>query len=73
MDAILQMRPSMKYLDEADVKKKNSRKVIEDEDMVDVENDDEEEENEEKPQLVALKVCDVCELVHKTLHVRLFT
>ena len=41
MDAILQMRPSMKYLDEADVKKKNSRKVIEDEDMVDVENDDE--------------------------------
>lgn len=57
LDAIVQLRPSMKYLDEADKKKKSAKKTIDDEEMIDAMEEDE-EENEERPQLVALKVCD---------------
>eukprot|EP00250_Pteridium_aquilinum_P012057 c20483_g1_i1 orf=65-2383(+) len=55
LDALVQLRPSMKYLDEADKKKKSAKKTIEDEDMTEA-MDEDEEEGEEKPQLVALKV-----------------
>lgn len=56
LDAIVQLRPSMKYLDEADVKKRNAKKIIDDVDMVDVEDEGEEEDKEEQPNLIALKV-----------------
>ncbi|KAI5076306.1 hypothetical protein GOP47_0008371 [Adiantum capillus-veneris] len=56
LDAIVQLRPSMKYLDEADKRKKSAKKVIEDEEMADAVDEDEEDEKEDKPHLVALKV-----------------
>lgn len=58
LHAIVQLRPSLKYLDDADAKKKQAKQNVDDmdEEMVDADEEGEEDGPEVKSQLVALKV-----------------